>query len=206
MGHAKTIAVLGLVLMTTVLAANHAFRRIEPPKFKQLPIETFPRQIGEWTSGPDRPPDPDVQAKLPRAKIVDRLYTNSVGQGIELVLVSADRWQDIHDPRVCFPAQGWTLETRGVVTIEGQKINDLSASRNAERWALLFCFTGKTVREGTLAEKMDAMRRAITRDEADSLLVRLTTPDNEPNHARLLEFAHKAFAALKPLQKMAQGD
>ncbi|HLV79114.1 MAG TPA: exosortase-associated EpsI family protein [Chthonomonadaceae bacterium] len=193
------LALLGLTLLLAALAADHALGRLvfnNPPR---LPVESFPRAIGEWKAGPDQPVDPSIREKLPTATIVDRVYQNGFGQPVELTLVSAQDYNDLHDQRLCLPAQGWQISDPKLVAIAGRQINFVSAARNDEKIEMLFWLAGKNLRDDTLPERLRSLRTTVAGVQGYSLLVRLTATGDEDGHRALFAFAH---AMLPPLAKL----
>ena len=79
MQNAKVLSLIGLLMVGLALATNYRMARISIPTAHRLPVETFPRRIGEWTAGPDIADDEEVQHKLPTATLVTRMYSNAAG-------------------------------------------------------------------------------------------------------------------------------
>ena len=49
--------------------------------------------------------------------IVSRVYQKQ-GKNVDVVLIASNNKVSFHDPRICFSAQGWTLEDPRVVSVE----------------------------------------------------------------------------------------
>ena len=92
-----------------VAALEYAVGPLPVPHPRKLAVDSFPRSLGTWRGGAIAPMDPDIQARVPTATIMDREYTSSAGGSADVTLVTASDNIDIHNPKDCFPSQGWIL-------------------------------------------------------------------------------------------------
>jgi EpsI family protein len=190
------------VMVLGTLTVNHIVGRLDLAKPHLLPVETFPRQIGDWRAGPDTPLDPEVQKALSTARVVQRVYTNSVGESVELLLLSANDYKDFHDPTSCFPGQGWTLMDRHTMEINGQTVNRMIAAReNKQQVEVVYWLPGNYIPQahGLVLQKALAIRHLVTKEESQSLFVRLTAPVQDGQDRSILAFAKQCLPLLHAL-------
>ena len=82
-----------------------------------------PTAIGNYKLLSTYKMEPSTYQELQPYGIVSRIYGNGK-QAYDVVLVASNRKTSFHDPRVCFPAQGWQFETQ-------KKVNIVTGSRGA---------------------------------------------------------------------------
>jgi EpsI family protein len=205
MREARALRIACVIVAAAALVANHAVGRLDTPQPRRLPIETFTRRIGQWTAGPDRPIGELFRRYAPTAAAIDRVYTRSDGTGVNLVLVTATDNAGIHDPRVCFPLQGWQLDQSHTRQVRDEQIASMLAIRGADRLRVLFWKTAPTLQRDEGAGRfLRYARGKLVGVQGESLLVRLTTPDGERAEQSLQEFAKDMQPALEPLKRLAQ--
>ena len=190
------------------LIANHTLPAVHAMASRRVPVETFPRKIGEWTAGKDQRVDPSVLQRLSTANIVDRNYRNPAGQDIDLTLVTASNGGDLHNPKICFPAQGWRLGDEKVIHIGGRSANYMIASQNGAQFEVIYWLTGSSVRRSAFSEKLVRLHtRFVGLDghvmkavmDGDSLMVRLMAPHDPDSHRALLQFAGQIQSPIQAL-------
>lgn len=197
MQNAKVLPVIGLLLLWMAVAATYALPRLPIPQVHKVAVETFPRQIGEWKAeSADKPVDAEVQKKIPTATIVTRDYSKPTGQKVELLLLSADRRADFHNPNECFPGQGWQLSDHREVQIGGQRFNYMTAEQGGIKMDICYAWLGKLDVEKphnayqknlyTLREKI--FSSVMDRADGMSLFVRTMVPSNEQGRQAIREF------------------
>ncbi|HZT44230.1 MAG TPA: exosortase-associated EpsI family protein [Chthonomonadaceae bacterium] len=197
MQNGRTLSIVGLILVLAALVANHAFGRLEPAQPRLVPVETLPHVIGNWTGGQDQPIDPALRQVLPTARIVERTYTDGIGRQVNLILVSAGEYKDIHDPQICFPTQGFDMQDQREQTIDGQVVQTMTVSRNFDSYDVRYWLVGdKTgVMDGSIPlTKVLALRSLIQHASVQPLLVRLVTR-HSPGSDRALEDLARQLAA-----------
>jgi EpsI family protein len=214
MRNLQIFQIVGAGMVLAALIANHAAGRVQPPQLHQLPVRSFPRQIGEWKAGPDNPVDPDVQHQLSTAIIVDRDYKNIAGDDVDLVLITADRTGDLHNPKVCLPDQGWQLSEEKMINVGDQPASFMVAGRGQEQLEVLYWLTGQTRRGKSLPLRFQSLRAAVIGIEGDSLrnqihgyslFVRLIAVHTPSGHQALLRFANQILEPLKPIVASRSG-
>lgn len=211
MQNAKVLPVIGLIMVVGAVALSYAVPRLPVPNIQRLPVETFPRNVADWASGPDREVDPYVQNKIPTAKIVSRTYTNKPGKSVELTLLSASQRADFHNPNECFPGQGWALSNHHRVEVDGQRFNVMSAQKDGENLIVYYCWMGErdvkkpsTVVQRTMLDIRDRVFTGIM-DRADgmSLFVRVLAKDDEAGRKSVSAFAAHLLPKVRIM--LAQG-
>jgi EpsI family protein len=205
MQEAKILRIACLVVAVAALLANHAFGRLTIPQPRRLPVESFPRDVAEWSGGPDRQFDAMFRRYAPTAAAVDRIYTRPDGTGVNLVLVTATDNVGIHDPQVCFPLQGWQIDDVRTVSVSGDSASIMTATRGADSLRVLYWKTAPTARaENGLGRVLAYARASLAGVRGESLLVRLSTPNDARADAALMRFASDVQPALGPLKRLAR--
>jgi len=191
-------------MVVLTLIVNTTTGRMEIAQLRLLPVETFPRKIGEWQAGKDREIEEDIRNVMPSAKIIDRSYTNDTGQQVQLLLLSATETGDFHNPHTCFPSQGWNLGNFREIRVNGQTIKAMTAEQDAERVNVLYWRTGyyePPLPRNPLLRALYGLRvRLIGKEEGMSLFVRVIAPDSERSNRALMDFVEKIQAPLQVLK------
>lgn len=113
---------VALVILAAAAVLTYAGPRLDLPKPRVLPVDSFPKQIGQWKAVVERKPEEDVQKALPTAVIVDRDYRDDRGRVISLLLLTASEMRDIHSPAVCLPGSGWETRSDNLIVLNGQPV------------------------------------------------------------------------------------
>jgi len=92
-------------------------------KTEQWMEQMTPTAIGNYKLLSTYKMEPSTYQELQPYGIVSRIYGNGK-QAYDVVLVASNRKTSFHDPRVCFPAQGWQFETQ-------KKVNIVTGTRGA---------------------------------------------------------------------------
>ncbi len=193
---------IGLLMLGAALSANRLAPRLEMAHPHLLPVASFPRAIGNWRVSQDTPVDPEIQAKLSTAKIVDRVYTDAGGRSVELLLLTATDYKDFHDPNLCFPSQGFDLKDRRSFTLCGQPVNSMLAARADEKYRVIYWLNGHYMTDfphSNGLKKILAIRKLITKEDGSSLFVRLLTTDGPGSEQTLKEFGTLIQASVQSL-------
>ncbi len=192
-------------LVIGVAALDFASGPIPVPHSRKLAVETFPARLGTWQGGAIAPVDPDIQARLRTSSIMDREYTNSAGRSADVMLVTASDNLDIHNPKDCFPSQGWKLTNSRDKVIGGQPVTLMDAQLDDQKMTVLYWTTGvytPSAPRSLLARQALVLRNTIVpRHEAVSLFVRLMvpqSPDADP------EITALAARVLFPVQALVE--
>ena len=193
------------IMVFGVAALDYAVKPLPVPKPRKLPVASFPARLGNWQGGAIAPVDPDIQARLPTSAIMDRVYTAGTEQAADVMLVTASDNMDIHNPKDCFPSQGWRLTNSHTVTIQGQPVTVMDAQLDAQKLKVLYWTTGVFMppppRSALEREALALREKIVPRHEFVSLFVRLTVPQNP--HAEE-EVTQLAGQVLPPVRSMLQ--
>ena len=195
MHRTKILPILALILTLGALAANLAIQQGALRKLARRDVSAFPRDLANWKGGEDRPLDPKTQQLLATADVIDRVYTNSAGQAVNLLLVSSTDPEDAHSPESCLPSQGWTLRAVQNETLDGQAIHTDKATRTGQALDVIFWFDILSDKNASLFSRMEAVRESVRGQ--GSLMIRLTTPSGPDSDKTLREFARLVLPALR---------
>ena len=187
------LPLMGCALVLSAVAADYGLGQLDVPKPHRLAVEGFPAVVGDWKAGPVHQVDPDIQKRLPTAKIVERDYTNSTRQVMTLMLLTATEDEDMHSPKACFPSQGWTLSDEKDIQIAGQPMTRMTADMDGRgKLAVLYWLTGyyaPTPPRSALLQKASVWRTHFMGAHSNmSLFVRITAPDTPLNDRAMTSF------------------
>jgi len=189
----KILAVCTFAMLSVGLAIHLAASPIPVAKPRYVPIEQVPAQIGQWTQVSVLPIPDAVRQKLPTAHILDRMYANAQGQTVELMLLTATRRDDMHDPARCLPSQGWNVTQQSHVQLGSQTATYLTIEQDGNSADAYYWLTGyysPTNSRNSLVSLLDKVRgHIISRQQGMSLFVRLMTADGPSSTASLNDFA-----------------
>ena len=200
-------AILPLIacgLILSAVGADYGFGQMAVPKSHRLPVETFPATLGDWKGGPLEAVLPEVQQKLPTAKIVERVYTNSLGQSVDLMLLTATEDEDMHSPQTCFPSQGWTLSNIHEVPVDGQPATQMDAQMaSGPPETVLYWETGYFAppppRNPLLRKAFVWRTQTLDKHNNMSLFVRLISRDTPSNRRGVSKFTQLLHAPIQSL-------
>jgi EpsI family protein len=164
-----------------------------------------PIAFGEWRELPDT----NVQVVNPQTKeILDRIYSqqltrtyvNRDGYRIMLSMAYGDDQRgglQAHRPEVCYPAQGFALgkaEDGALVTPYGSiDVRRLQTRLGARSEPVTYWLTvGDQIIRSQFDRRMAEIRLGLTGQIPDGLLFRISSIDNDPAHAFVLQ---QGFAA-----------
>ena len=199
------LALAGCALVFGVAALDFIYGPIPVAHPRRLAVETFPDRLGPWRGGAIAPVDPDIQARLRTSAIMDRQYTTGTGQSADVMLVTASDNLDIHNPKDCFPSQGWVLTNSRDKVIGGQTVTLMDAQLDDRKMTVLYWMTGvytPAPPRALLARQALKLRsRIVPRHEATSLFVRLMVPNSAGADAEITALAGQV---LPPVQALVQ--
>lgn len=198
------LPLIGCALVLSALGADYGLGQMAVPKPHRLPVEAFPDAIGSWKGGPLEPVNEDVQRKLPTAKIVERIYSNPLGQSVDLMLLTATEDEDMHSPQACFPSQGWTLSNVHDTQVDGQPATQMNAQMDeSARETVLYWMTGyfppAPPRNALLRKAYVWRTQSLDKHNNMSLFVRLLAPDTPSGRRGLSDFTALLHAPLQTL-------
>lgn len=195
----KIAPIAGIVTSAVFLGIQTFVPRLPIAERRLVPVENFPRQVGNWTCREEQPIDKEVAERCPTAHFVQRIYQDRDGNEVQLLLMTATGADDIHDPAICFPSQGWLVESQKDKQVAGQTITDMSAQQNGTELKTLYWYTGYYAPDPpslAWARKLSESRtKAIGRMEGMSLFVRILATDSVPPDS-LSDFAEHVVPAV----------
>lgn len=191
-------------LATVSVAASVAWRprtRLVAGR-EAIQLETvFPRRFGNWSVDSRQPiqlVSPDTQAALDKiySQVLSRTYIDTNGERIMLSVAYGGDQSDAtrtHRPEVCYPAQGFQvnsssqgvialadgtrLPVRRLVTKQGSRVEPLTY------WVVVGDRIALSGTEQKLAQLSYGMRGVIP----DGMLVRVSSIDSNPGRALALQ-------------------
>jgi hypothetical protein len=116
----RTIVITGTLLLATLLGT---LLRPTIAQGNKAPLlaTVVPKQIGEWRELPNPMVQVDISVPTtstnrdrPYDDMVSRTYVNKQGQQIMVALAYGSQQRQevkIHRPELCYPAQGWRVES-----------------------------------------------------------------------------------------------
>ena len=192
-------------MVFAVAAVEYAVGPLPVPQPRRLAVETFPSRLGLWQGGAIAPVDADIQARLPTSAIMDREYTTGTGRSADVMLVTASDNLDIHNPKDCFPSQGWALSGSHDKVIEGQTVTVMNAQLKDEKMTVLYWTTGVYMpppsRYDIVRKALALREKIVPRHEAVSLFVRLMVPQSQDAEEEITQLARQV---MPPVQSLLQ--
>lgn len=191
-----------------VAALEYGVGPLPVPQPRRLAVETFPAKLGPWQGGAIAPVDPDIQARLPTSSIMDRVYSTGTGRSADVMLVTASDNLDIHNPKDCFPSQGWRLTNSHDVTIQGQTVTVMDAQLDDQKMKVLYWTTGTFTPpppRSALAQKALSLREKIVPShEYVSLFVRLMVSQGPQAEEEITQLAGQVLPPVHSLVQSAR--
>jgi len=180
-------------MVAVVIAAQLVVPRIAVGTSKKLPVTSFPRTGGTWTTVEDRPIDPELKQRLAGATIVERIYKNGHGGTVDLLLLTSNNLEDFHDPTICFPSQGWAIEKQKNDDFSGFPVTTMMAHDGPRTIKTVYWFVGDyaSAYNATtpLEKKLYKIRHLVVRrEEGTCLFVRLIANSNVEGDRSLDDF------------------
>lgn len=205
-----------LVLMLAAAALGTALRPRISMADERPPIDLaamVPTAFGDWHE------EVDVVAQVvnPQQKgLIDKIYSQTLSrnyvnkQGFRIMLSIAygknqsDALQ-LHKPEICYPAQGFMLldKQTGTLDLLGKPITAIRLqTKLGQRVEPITYWTtvGDHVTKSGIDKKMTEMRYALRGRIPDGMLVRVSTIDQDTDHAQALQkqFANTMIGAIAP--------
>ncbi len=208
MQNTRFLAVSCCVMVFGVAVLEYAVGPLPVPKPRRLAVETFPSRLGNWQGGAIAPVDADIQARLPTSSIMDRVYTASTGRAADVMLVTASDNLDIHNPKDCFPSQGWRLTNSHDEMVQGQAVTVMDAQLDDQKMKVLYWTTGTFTPpppRSPLARKALALRaKLVPSHEYVSLFVRLMVPQGTQAEEEINQLAGQVMPPVRSLLESAK--
>jgi EpsI family protein len=217
------VSIIMASLMLCAFVAGTAGRaptkdRTAAPKF--LLEDTVPRQFGEWQELPAQtvqvvnPQTQDILDKL-YSQVLTRTYANAKGYRIMLSIAYGDDQRgalQAHKPEVCYPAQGFKLESNEEASLPTQfgaiPIRRLSTSLGQRKEPVTYWFTmGDTTVKNRFQQRLVQVKLGLTGQIPDGMLVRVSSIDASPQQAFEAQdaFANAMLAAVSPADRVRLG-
>ena len=199
--------ILILVTLSTLLlaiAVNVFGEKVELGKAIPMQIAEFPKVVGDWKDIKDVPPPESFTDVLPTAQIIERTYVNKAGGQVDLLLLTATDYGDLHDPRACFPSQGWSLSDEKKLTVGQEQVTDMLAAVDGDQVEVLFWrpdfYSVPTPRSAFARDIYNLYVRHYRKAEGNSLLVRVIASTTPESHADLMKFTQAIQTPLRTLR------
>jgi len=158
----------------------------------------IPKSFGDWkidTSIVPIAPSPDVQALLDKiySQTLSRTYIDSKGRRVMLSIAyggDQSRETQVHKPEVCYPAQGFQIESiaAGVLDAAAGSIPVMRlVARKGPRVepVTYWIAVGDTVVRGALEQNLARLKYGLTGTVPDGILVRVSTISRDTESAYL---------------------
>ncbi|MGV3499157.1 MAG: exosortase-associated protein EpsI, B-type [Hydrogenophaga sp.] len=210
----KPLLLLLLMIASAALAAAMRPSGSLADERETIDLQTMvPRVLGEWREAPDvavQIVDPELQQTIDAiyTQVLTRNYVRADGQRIMLSIAYGKAQTDnlqLHLPEVCYPAQGFQLESiekfpleLGDQTITARRMRTHLGQRYepVTYWTVV----GDHVTAGGLDKKLTEMRYGLRGRIPDGMLVRISSIDRDSAAAHRLhaEFAQSLVSAIRP--------
>ncbi|MGH6648082.1 exosortase C-terminal domain/associated protein EpsI [Aquabacterium sp.] len=223
----RTVTLTSLLLLAALLGT--LLRPTIAEGQKRAPLDgTVPRQIGDWRELPN--PMVQVNTAVPTTEgtsrdqpyddLVSRTYVNSKGDHIMVALAYGSQQRQeikIHRPELCYPAQGWQVEslkpaTFPVPTAQGMGIPGfrlVAKQTNGKGYELVSYWIriGNSYSDSAWKTRLSIVKEGLKGKMTDGVLVRVSQRSNsapltEDVFKRQEEFAAQLVAATAPEGKI----
>ena len=190
----------GLFILT--LFFIYMGQEVRPQKLAQ-PLDQLPLALGPWRAvGPDQTLEQSTIAVLRPSDYLLRNYVNPSGNLCKVFLAFFALQQEgqiIHSPRHCLPGNGWQINQRSIVRIQGSngtwEVNHLILGRNLEKLSVLYWYQGRgRIQADEYHDRAYLVLDGILHSRSDGSLVRLTMAT--PNGVEQALAQQKQLAAL----------
>lgn len=159
--------------------------------------EQVPRRFDEWAAQATTTHmivDPTIEQTIAEAydATLGRTYINARGGVVELVLAYVRQVTDshrVHDPEMCYPAQGYAINDARVVTtpVLNQQIPvtqfTTRRGRHETQRVHYWIVEGPNVAASNLRRKLNRLQLGLSGLTPDGMLVRLTTTNTGAGNA-----------------------
>ena len=191
-------AVCALLLTGCLIADFMTGNGSSRPQYRPA-AAAFPRQVGNWQGGPDRPVAASTQKLLPTASILDRFYTDTGSaerrRTVSLVLVSAALLADAHDPELCLPGQGWKVEHLPAPAFGDRAVHYDRVVQDGQSMDVLYWWDVPRCSGESWMDSIEKTRMTLW--GRGTILVRLATPTGPESNAVLEQFARQIIPVIE---------
>jgi len=197
-----------MLLGTLSVGAGLGYHLLRPPavdnrqRAPRIDLEALvPKVIGGWRSVDQvvQAVNPETQALLDRlySQILGRTYVNREGYAVMLsISYGADQRgsMEAHKPEVCYPAQGFKVTSNTADTLDTAfgaiQAKRLDTNMGSRREPLTYWFTvGENAVTNRFQKRLVEMKMIITGEIPDGLLFRVSSIDQDPQHAWAMQDA-----------------
>ena len=191
--YAMTLSLL-IGLSFFPLATPSSFR-MEVVRNKHF--EEFPFQIGEWR-GKEAPVEERTYEILETRNVLSRLYENTSGEEVYLLLVSSHRDRRVaHPPEVCYLSSNYFIshESEDNIAIQGKslpvKVFEAKGEKdpNLHEFVLYVYKVGEQFTTNYYAQQLRFAMDRLTQKNSEVLLIRVSARKKEV----ALKFLREAF-------------
>jgi exosortase len=120
----RAFAVAGMFLLCGAIVFAAPKPRAAAGRTEAWMEKTAPTQIGDFKVTSTYKMEPSTYQELQPYGIVCRIFSNKT-QSYDVTLVASNRKTSFHDPKVCFPAQGWSFDSQKRVVVHTQTRGDI---------------------------------------------------------------------------------
>lgn len=213
-GSVKGFVLLAMMLTASGLAvALRPHQKIAEQRSAVDLNAMIPRAFGDWREEPNSSAqivDPQQKELLNRiySQMLARTYRNAQGYRIMLSVTYGSDQSDtlqVHNPEVCYPAQGFVLAQKQTDTLSYADgpllVNRFMSSLGARSEPVTYWIIigDRTIKSG-VHKKFVEMSYGLTGKIPDGMLVRISSIDTEPTRAYVAhnQFATQMLAAVDP--------
>ena len=172
-----------------------------------------PAALAGFASAGDRETPASVQAALPGARILSRVYRDASGGeagAVDFTLVTGSSRDSLHDPRYCLTGGGWRLSdfhAEALPGVGGRMAVCEAATTGAapdQTVAYFYVVGGRVISDPTEIRAQLLWSALLGRQGAPAYFFRFVQPlaadpaANAVQHARLVTLAAQMYQALRP--------
>jgi len=147
------------------------------------PLEVFDRHVGQWTMSAQFPPDDYVQSLLKADDILTRTYSGPSNVELFVAFFKSQRaGVTPHSPKMCLPANGWTEESAGLISVkvpgenEAIPVNRYVVMKDGQRKLVLYWYQNQhRVMTSEYLSKFYLIYDSLRYRRSDEALVRVIT-------------------------------
>jgi EpsI family protein len=179
----RLITSIGLLVGTFLFLHIYSHGKAVPLR---APLDLFPKTVARWRLSKSLSLGKDVFNILKPTDYLWRLYEDSRGRDLELLIGYWDRQKmgdQIHSPKNCLPGSGWYPLDASRVTIPVQAsygaitVNRYLVAKGDARQLVFYWYQ---VREKVIASEYEArlemFKSAIFHNRTDASLIRISSP------------------------------
>jgi EpsI family protein len=207
LSHAR-LTLISVVLIGATVFVNTLDKGMNVPI--SVSLDTFPRQIGEWTFLNSRSLPERVEDKLGVDDYLEWDYVSPAGNVANLYVsyFSSMEGKGFHSPRNCMPGAGWDVASLNPLVLETHhskkaevEINEMILQKGIERQVVLYWYQcrGRFVRSEYM-EKMYQVLDSILKRRTDGAFIRIMAPvrgiDTDHTTKHLAGFAEQVIPIL----------